>query len=295
MSLSVNLEPLNKIRKAVVTGATGFIGTHLVRRLGLRGIAVTGLSRSGGFDILTHDLPLEGADHVFHLAGLTFVPKAWDDPVTFHLINAHGTVRVLDQCRRAGVPVTYASAYVYGVPQILPISEIAPTSANNPYTFSKLSGEHACRFFVEMFEARIGMLRIFNVYGPDQDPSFLVPKIVRQVTDPGVAEIVVADLAPRRDYVFIDDVVDAFLMSPALPPGLPFNVGSGVSRSVEDVISACLSAAGVSKPFRACGRVRANELPDVVADISAIEKAVGWHPTVDFERGIATVIESARS
>ena len=102
------------------------------------------LSRSQGFDVRLDEIPLEGVDRVFHLAGLTGVPKAWEQPLDFFETNAFGTMRVLDQCRKAGCAVTYLSAYVYGLPQHLPIAEDHPVAANNPYALSKRIAEEAC-------------------------------------------------------------------------------------------------------------------------------------------------------
>jgi nucleoside-diphosphate-sugar epimerase len=277
-----------------VTGNTGFIGSRLQRRLNGTGVSVTGLSRSSGFDILEHELPMEDVDHVFHVAGRTYVPDAWLDPVSFYNVNAHGTVRVLDQCRRAGVSMTFVSAYVYGTPTQLPISEAMPARPTNPYTFSKLGGDDACRFFAEAYGVQTSVLRPFNVYGPGQNASFLIPTIVRQVLDPGVDEIVVADLAPRRDFVHVDDVIDALMLAPGFPAGATFNVGSGQSWSVGDIITTCLASAGVSKPFKGRGERRGKEILDTVADISAIERVCGWRPKTSIESGIRSVLRSVR-
>jgi nucleoside-diphosphate-sugar epimerase len=283
-----------RMKCAIVTGSTGFIGAHLVRRLQSEGVNVTGLARSRGFDILRDDLPLANIDHVYHLAGLTFVPRSWEDPVSFHEVNAHGTIRVLDQCRQRGVPVTYVSAFVYGVPDKLPVDEQMPPRPNSPYAFSKLAAEDACRFFAEVYGAQVGILRPFNVYGPGQNDAFLVPTIVRQVLDPTVKEIVVASLAPRRDFIYISDMVEALVRAPALPSALPVNVGSGRSYSVEDVVRASLACAGAAKPYRERGETRSNEILDAVADITAIEQACSWRPTVDFTSGIRSVVESLK-
>jgi nucleoside-diphosphate-sugar epimerase len=281
-----------RLRRAIVTGSTGFIGSHVAKRLQAEGVTVIGLSRSTGFDVLTDVLPLDDVDHVYHLAGITFVPRSWDDPIAFHHINTHGTVRVLDQCRRSGVPVTFASAYAYGTPARLPIDEHAPTNAGNPYTYSKLSAENACRFFCDAYGARVAIVRPFNVYGPGQDHSFLIPTIVRQVLDPSVREIVVASLAPRRDFVYISDAVEAILLAPCLPHAEPLNVGGGRSYSVEDIVRISLECAGVVKPYRDRGEVRSNEIPDTVADISAIERVCAWRPRVDIASGIHALIAS---
>jgi len=287
--------PPAELRHAVVTGSSGFIGKRLVDRLQTAGVQVTGLSRSSGFDLLEHEIPTAGIDHVYHVAGLTYVPKAWADPVSFHLANSHGTVRLLDQCRRANLPLTYVSAYVYGQPERLPISESTPARPNNPYACSKFAGEEACRFFASTFGVKATILRLFNVYGAGQDSTFLIPTIARQAIDPAVAEIVVADLRPRRDFVHVDDVVDALMAAPHLPRGQTFNVGSGRSWSVEDVITTSLVAAGSTKSYRDRGEYRANEILDVIADISALKMACGWEPTTSFERGIHSVIAAIKS
>jgi nucleoside-diphosphate-sugar epimerase len=284
-----------QLRRVVVTGNTGFIGRRLQSRLERDGATVVGASRTNGLDILEDELPLTGVDHVFHAAGQVFVPDAWSNPTAFYRVNALGTMRVLDQCRRAGVAMTYVSAYVYGIPASLPISETMPPRPSNPYAFSKLAGEDACRFFADCYGLKTGIVRVFNVYGPGQDESFLIPTIARQVLDPAVPEIVVADLAPRRDFVHIDDVVDALLLAPQFPSGATFNVGSGASWSVQDVITTCFANAGVTKPFRDRGERRSNEIMDVVADISAIGAACGWKPKISFASGIRSVFEQTRA
>lgn len=280
---------------AAVIGNSGFVGRRLQERLDSLGVNVRGFSRSTGYDVIRDELPLAGVEHVFHVAGQVFVPNAWSDPASFYQVNAYGTVRVLEQCRRAGVPVTYVSAYVYGAPASLPIAESAPARANNPYAFSKLAGEEACRFFMTYYGLQVSILRLFNVYGPGQQESFLIPTIARQVLDPAVREIVVADLGPRRDFVHIDDVVDALLSVSGGGAAGTFNVGSGESWSVEDVIATCLRESGTSKAFRDRGERRSNEIMDVVADITAIKAACGWMPRVSFTNGIRSVLESVRS
>jgi nucleoside-diphosphate-sugar epimerase len=282
------------MKRVIVTGSTGFIGSHLTHRLRSDGVDVIGLARSSGFDILKDDLPLANVDHVYHLAGLTFVPRSWEEPVAFHKVNAHGTVRVLDQCRRRNAPVTYVSAFVYGVPNKLPVDEQMPTRPNSPYAFSKLAAENACRFFAEAYGAQIGILRPFNVYGPGQSDTFLIPTIVRQVLDPTVEEIVVGSLAPRRDFVYIADMVEALLRAPALPNAQPVNVGSGRSYSVEEVVRTSLACAGISKPYRERGESRNNEILDVVADITTMRHVCSWGPKVDFVSGMRAVVESLK-
>lgn len=279
-----------RVRKALITGATGFLGRHLAAALAGAGVEVVGTARATGHDILRDELPLDGVDHVFHLAAATGVPAAWADPAETLLVNSHGTVRVLDQCRRAGCPMTLASTYVYGKPDRLPVAEDHPVYPSNPYSLSKLLAEESCRAFAGMYGLQVSVLRVFNIYGPAQDERFLVPLIVRQAMDPELPEVVVQDLAPRRDYVHVDDVVRAFLATTRLPGFSLFNVGSGESHSVAEVIALACAAAGRAKPARQTGAVRPADVPDTVADIGRIRAALGWSPRVGLAEGLRGMV-----
>lgn len=287
-----SVEPAPGWKRVAVTGASGFVGGHLVKRLRTAGIEVLELSRSRGFDVCRGELPLEGVDRVFHLAGLTGVPKAWQQPLDFFETNAFGTMRVVDQCRRANCAVTFLSAYVYGLPQSLPIAEDHIITANNPYAFSKRVAEDVCRFFVEHYDMSCVTLRLFNTYGPRQSPDFLVPFIVAQILDRRRSVVEVKDLAPKRDYIYIDDVVDAILAASSAPPGSVFNVGSGLAYSVEEIIQAAMAAAGTDKPYRSTEQRRRNEIDCVLADITALRTAVGWQPRISLQTGLRKLIES---
>lgn len=278
--------PDARLRRVLVTGATGFLGRHLGAALAAAGVEVRGVSRATGHDILRDELPLEGVDHVFHLAAATGVPAAWADPPDVLLTNVQGTVRVLDQCRRVACPVSFASTYVYGKPDRLPVAEDHPVHPSNPYSLSKVLAEEACRGFAGMYRLPVSVLRVFNVYGPGQDDRFLVPLILRQAMDRALPEVVVQDLAPRRDYVHVADVVRAFLAATRLPGFAVFNVGSGVSHSVAEVIALACGAAGTAKPARQTGAVRPADVPDTVADIAAIRRALGWTPRIGLAEGL---------
>ncbi|WP_189502262.1 NAD(P)-dependent oxidoreductase [Mesorhizobium sp. M00.F.Ca.ET.216.01.1.1] len=285
-------EPARGWKRVAVTGASGFIGHHLVQRLHAAGVEVLELSRSRGFDVCHDEIPLEGVDRVFHLAGLTGVPRAWEQPLDFFETNAFGTMRVLDQCRRSGCAITFLSAYVYGLPQHLPIAEDHPVTANNPYAFSKRVAEEVCGFFVQYYDVSCVTLRLFNTYGPGQSSDFLVPFIVTQILDRGRPAVEVKDLAPKRDYIYIDDVIDAILAASSAPSGSVFNIGSGLAYSVEQIIQAAMAAAGVEKPYRSTEQRRRNEIDSVVADITALRAAVGWEPRISLETGLQRLIGS---
>lgn len=282
-------------KHVVVTGASGFLGQALVRRLQSLGSHVRALSRRDGFRLLEDSLPLEGAEHVFHLAAETGVPASWQDPAGFHLVNAHGTVRVLDQCRIAGCTVTYVGAYIYGAPRELPIGEQHPIDPNNPYAFSKWMGEQACAWYAGVFNTPVTAIRLFNVYGPGQSNRFLIPRIVEQALMPGGDDIELMDLAPRRDYLYVDDAVEALLLSRRQQGFRVYNVGYGASHSVSEVVEIVLRQTGSDKRVRVTGEPRPNEIPDVRADCSLIRLETGWEPRYALEEGIGRVIEGSRS
>ncbi len=281
-------------RRVIVTGASGFLGNCLVKHLRILGIEVIALSRSTGYDILRDELPLEGVDRVIHLAGMAGVPSSWTQPSATFEANALGTVRVLDQCRRSKCGVTHMSAYVYGVPEYLPITELHSLGAPNPYAFSKVIAEEACAFFEDKYELDCVRLRLFNAYGPNQHSSFLIPTIVAQVIDPSCQAVTVQDLAPARDYIHVDDVAAAILSTSIASPGSILNIGSGQSKTVGEVVQIAMSVAGVTKLIEVSGVVRPNEIPSVVADIKRIEAVTGWFPKLSFEEGMRTVIDAMR-
>jgi nucleoside-diphosphate-sugar epimerase len=139
------------------------------------------------------------------------------------------------------------------------------------------------------------VVRPFNIYGPGQSPNFLIPRIVEQAIDPAAAAIVVEDDTPKRDYVHLDDVIAAIESLRSNPRfGATFNIGSGESYSVAQVAEMALSVAGVAKPFVSRGNRRINDIPDVIADISAIRNATGWSPSITLQDGLRGVVAHAR-
>ena len=280
--------------RVLVTGGSGFIGRRLVKSLASEGVSVSAPG-SDVLDVAAGKFSGLAADRVVHLAARTYVPDAWTDPAEFYRVNTQGTINVLDCCRRTEAHLIFVSGYCYGIPESLPLSEQAPLRPNNPYAFSKFAAEEACRFFRDYFQTHVTILRPFNIYGGGQSSHFLIPRIVEQATDPTVSEIVVEDDKPRRDYVHADDVVGAIralLKNPR--PGATFNIGAGESHSVADLAKMICAAANVEKPVVSRGRERANEIPDVVADISAIRDAIGWSPSIGLQDGLREVVAYTR-
>jgi nucleoside-diphosphate-sugar epimerase len=245
-------------------------------------------------DIRNCPLSYEGIGHVFHLAARTFVPDSWSAPLSFYEVNVLGTVNVLEFCRARGASLTLMSSYVYGRPARLPISEEDPLGAFNPYSHTKILAEETGLYYQRQFGVPVTIVRPFNVYGPGQDGRFLIPKILTQAIDPGLAIMVVADLRPRRDYLFIADLIRLLVGTAFRREGGIFNAGSGLSWGVGEVISEVNGLLPMSKPVQANGPMRPDEILEVIADISRARHSFGWEPRVPFRDGLQMTLTSLR-
>lgn len=274
----------------LVTGANGFIGQALTERLQREGHRVVAVGREQGDIALTDTWnTLPPSMHVFHLAARSYVPDSWQDQAGFMRTNVMGTQNALDYCRRHGARLTFVSAYLYGVPASLPISEEATVAPNNPYALSKHLAEQLCAFHAAHFGQTVTIVRPFNVYGPGQRKEFLIPHILAQLQ--AGKEIHLQDLAPRRDYVYIDDVIDALVKTMQIEQGHHvLNVGSGISYSVRELVQMIQQVAGTDLPVTSAAAPRQQEMPDVRADISRAAMLIGWAPRHTFAEGMAKLL-----
>ena len=272
--------------RVLVTGASGFIGTHVVPRLRREGYEVFEVRRADG-DI-AEQATWNGcptADVVVHLAARSFVPDSWASPGLFLRTNVIGTVGALEYCRVRRARLVFPSSYMYGDAAQLPIPETAALVAKNPYALSKKLAEEACEFFADRFGIAVTVLRLFNIYGPGQSDAFLVPTIVNQVK--AGSEVRVKDLGPRRDYVYVRDVVEAMVKAVASPRGFQvFNLGSGTSHSVADLIQTIQDVWGTALPVRSDDVRRPDEVMETVADITHAERELGWKPRFTLRQGL---------
>lgn len=278
----------------LITGASGFIGSRLVAILRAGGhtvLPLTGRDGDIGDKALLREFNAAKIDRVFHLAARTFVPKSWEEPTETHRINVGGTLNVLEFCRGRHIPLTHVSAYLYGQPKTQPISEDHPLEPNNPYALSKVMAEQACGFYARVHGLPVTVVRPFNIFGPGQNERFLVPSIVKQVLQ--APEIRVLDLTPRRDYLFVDDLVDLLLATLNAPCGHNiYNAGTGISLSVAEVIAAAQAEAATSKPVHSAQVPRAQEIDDTRADVTKAYRELGWMPKHDFRSGIRVTINA---
>ncbi|MBX4930007.1 NAD-dependent epimerase/dehydratase family protein [Rhizobium binae] len=278
---------------AIVTGAGGFLGKRLAERLRRDGFDVLALDRTHG-DISEEGMwqELPAARTLFHLAGRTFVPDSWTQAPSFMAANVLGTQHALNWCKRHKAKLVFASAYVYGVPEQLPIQESDPVRPNNPYALSKHLAEQLCEFAATHEQMPVVVLRLFNIYGAGQRPDFLIPTLLNRIR--AKQDIEVMDLSPRRDYVFVDDVLSAFTKAMDVPDGYHcINIGSGRSYSVQEIIDILQEAAGTALPVVSSCAVRRNEIPDVRADITRARAVLGWRPEWDLPAGIRELMKES--
>ena len=228
------------------------------------------------------------ASHVIHLAGRHFVPDSWAEPLEFLRVNLLGTQNIIDHCLKHGSKLIFSSAYLYGVPQYNPITEDHPVTSNNPYALSKYFGEQLIEFFCNYKGLNATTLRLFNVYGDGQNIEYLIPSILNQVA--AGTDIKVNNLLPSRDYVYIEDVVAAIIL--AMEPSEEykvFNIGSGSSYSVEELIGLIKKVTESDAEVISREQYRENEVMDVVADTSSAREILGWVPKYTLEQGLRDI------
>lgn len=276
--------------RILVTGADGFIGTHLLAALEKAGWPVDCHSMGDG-DIADGELPYEGIRHVFHLAGKTFVPESWSSPRSFYKVNVLGTVNVLEFCRRQGASLTLMSSYVYGSPRRLPIAEDHPLEAFNPYSHTKILAEEVSRFYANQWGIPVTVIRPFNIYGPGQDSRFLIPLLIKQALDLQQPAITVADLRPRRDFLHVRDLVALLVLTISCRACAVYNAGSGLSTSVGELVALINDCAPKRKAVLCTEQRRENEVLDTVADIGKAGSELGWKPIIPLAEGIAEMVE----
>jgi UDP-glucose 4-epimerase len=278
----------------LITGSEGFIGSNLLSALKKFPEYEIFLFDKQHGDVSNFNFSFKKIDHVIHLAARTYVPDSWETPSSFYKTNFLGTVNLLDLCHLHSASLTYISAYVYGAPDYLPIDEKHPLKGANPYMHSKILAESVCKFYSENYNVPVVILRPFNVYGMEQSKNFIIPKIIDQVLSKK-NEISVFSLNTKRDYIYIDDLVDAIIKSLNIDSKFcTLNIGSGKSYSTMDIIQLCQKIANTNKEVVSEGIVRKNEILDVIADIEESKKVLNWQPKFNIIDGLKKIIENAK-
>ncbi|MDD4309330.1 MAG: GDP-mannose 4,6-dehydratase [Candidatus Cloacimonetes bacterium] len=282
-------------RTIAVTGSEGFVGSHLVKLLEEDDYKVIRIDSKLGLDIINDSVceSISAFDVVVHLAAKIYVPESFENPREFYYVNLISTLNMLELARKNKAKFILQSSYLYGNPQYIPIDEKHPLQAHNPYAQSKLLCEQLCRGYNRDFGVPVTILRPFNIYGPGQSSLFLIPKIIHGIKS---GHLQLDDPYPRRDYVHVNDAVNAIKL--ALEYNLEFgifNIGSGVSHSVKDIVDIVGQICKTEFEVTYSNHVRKNEISSIECDYSEITRVMNWSPKVSFEHGLAMIIAKENS
>jgi nucleoside-diphosphate-sugar epimerase len=281
------------MKRVLITGSQGFVGRNLIEALSPY-FAITGIDLADGVD-LTGPRSFERIkgqfDAVVHLAGVSFVPDSFERPFDFHRINFNGALNIAEYCRRHSIQtLLYPNTYIYGQPLRLPVDEAHPISLPSPYHKSKKLAEDLLLGYFNADQTQVVALRVFNLYGPHQDTRFLVPQILRDARASG--RVTVRDLEPRRDFLYIKDFVRLIrlvLECRDAAAGV-YNVGSGRSYSVAELIDLVRDQLGVPLEVKNLNDRRPNEIMDCYADITKVGRVFGWKPAYSLRDGLQELL-----
>jgi UDP-glucose 4-epimerase len=283
---------INKI-KVIVSGSEGFLGSYICELLEKRGIEVIPLDITNGDDLSMPDVfeKLPQADHFIHLANLVYVPMSYENPYGFYRINYMTTLNALEYCRKNNAHLIYASSYIYGAPQYLPVDENHPVCPFNPYAQTKVICEKLCEGYHRDFKVRVSILRPFNLYGTGQKGKLLIPEIVGQLKE-GKTKIQLKAATPRRDYINVVDVAGAFVacIDDKNEYGV-YNVCSGESVSVKEITEIINKHLKNKVEFLFSKSDRPNEVDETRGSCNKL-MSIGWMPTMTFEEGIIDILKS---
>ena len=290
--------------RALVTGASGFAGRHLVQACTAAGDEVAEASRATGVDLLDPGRARAAVAEarpavVYHLAGLAHAGASWEDPAGHLARNVALALNVLDAVRAEAPEATVVmagSGEVYGPPDTLPVTEDVPLRPQNPYAVSKASADLLAGFYADAHGLRIIRARPFNHAGPGQEPGYAIASFARQAAaaveagrDP--IRIVSGNPDTRRDYTDVRDVVRAYrLLAERAEPGI-YNVCSGRSVSARELLDALARAAGAGLEHQVDpALVRAHEVMEVRGSHERLRQATGWEPEIPLERTLADTV-----
>jgi dTDP-glucose 4,6-dehydratase len=307
--------------KVLVTGAEGFIGSHLVEALVERGHEVRAFVlynsfndwgwlegcaavAGGAVEIRTGDVrdpgcvreAVRGCDAVLHLAALIAIPYSYQAPDSYVATNVTGTLNILQAARAEATSrvVVTSTSEVYGTAQQVPISESHPLNAQSPYAATKIAADQMALAFHRSFGTPVTVLRPFNTFGPRQSARAVIPSIIAQIAA-GKRTLSLGAIRPTRDFTYVGDTVEGFLacLHGAGVEGATLNLGTGREISVGDLVGLIASRMGAEVQVeldRDRLRPDASEVERLLADNSRMQALTGWAPRVSLEEGIDRTI-----
>lgn len=309
--------------KVLVTGAGGFVGEYLVRRLLSRSHRVAAMGIGNGAFLKDMKVPVHEADildvvaveacmeevapdAVIHLAAISNVPFSWKKPGLTIDVNIHGTVNVLQALEKknpAGIFLSIGSSDEYGLAAKsgIPLTEDVLCQPQNPYAISKYCAEQMVLQLGKKSGVKVIHTRSFNHFGPGQAKGFVTSDFASQIAaiERGEQEPVlhVGDLSASRDFTFVEDVVEAYvaLIEQDVPGGV-YNICSGKARKMQEILDQLVALSEVTiSVVQDTDRMRPSEVPFFVGDARKLKAATGWQPRYDFEKGMEAVLEYWRN
>lgn len=307
------------MKKVAVTGADGFIGSHLTEALLAEGCEVRALAQYNSFnnwgwlegisnpnlEIVTGDVRdpdfcrtfVKGVDTVFHLAALIAIPFSYVAPDSYVDTNIKGTLNICQACRDAGTDrlLVTSTSEVYGTALYVPIDEKHPRQPQSPYSATKIGADAIALSFHNAFDLPVSIVRPFNTYGPRQSARAIIPTIIGQIAK-GERVIKVGDLTPTRDFNFVTDTAAGFIAISRSQEtvGREINIATGREVSMADTFATIAKVMGadvewVTDPERL--RPSKSEVFRLCGDNTLIKSLTGWRPRVSLEEGIAITAE----
>jgi len=310
--------------KVLVTGADGFIGSHLTEALVRAGAKVTALALYNSFDsygwlddlspdirnamtVVRGDIRdaafvgrlVQGQRIVFHLAALIAIPYSYVAAQSYVDTNIIGTLNLLEAVRARGAErmIHTSTSEVYGTALSVPIDETHPLQGQSPYSASKIGADMMAEAFARSYGVPVVILRPFNTYGPRQSERAIVPTLIRQSLDQRCPTIMLGDTNTVRDLTFVGDTVAAFMTAGVardLAFGVAYNAGSGKAQTIAELADLITSITACTKPVvRDESRMRPpnSEVRMLIADSSRFEAATGWRPRIGLHRGLEITVD----
>ena len=306
-------------KTVLITGAGGFIGSHLTERLvelGARCRALVHYNSAGSWgwldrsplkdniEIFMGDVrdpdslrpAIQGVDTIFHLAALIAIPYSYDAPLSYVRTNIEGTLNLLQAALAASVPLTVhtSTSEVYGTARYLPIDENHSLQGQSPYSASKIGADKLAEAFHLSYGLPVATLRPFNAFGPRQSARAIIPTIVTQALTQTVVRL--GNLEPTRDFSYVEDTVDGFIRIAQHPEaiGQVINIGSGKEISINDLAKTILSLLDKDLPIvqddeRA--RPQTSEVDRLCADSAKAREVLDWQPRYSLKEGLTRTIE----
>ncbi len=312
--------------KILITGADGFIGSHLTEALVKAGHDVRAFTLynsfnswgwldhcdhdvKGQFEVFAGDIrdphgvktAMQGCNAVLHLAALIAIPYSYHSPDTYIDTNVKGTLNVVQAARDLGVAkvVHTSTSEVYGTAQFVPITEEHPLQGQSPYSASKIGADQIALSFYLSFGTPVAVLRPFNTYGPRQSARAVIPTIITQIAA-GIRNIKLGAVRPTRDFSFVEDTVRGFMaaMDSEKVIGTVTNIGSGFEISIGDTANVIGDLMGAEIEIE-CDSVRLrplnSEVERLFASYARAERLMGWRPQygefAGFKRGLKKTID----